>query len=257
MIMDIAAAMESTTPQAVTKKLLDVLLRKKNEIPWKWSTLETKIGLIYGAAKRYSEVSILMCLPKLKDFQRLVQVNKWRDDAISSEKPVTKEHMNEIIEATSGSAKTLAQLCWGTAQRTGDLVQVKTENVFLRPQAKATILLASGKGVTMRRAPYAIHFVSPPGFGEHFLRALESKQKHLFTKQDQKNLSLAMKAKGYSLRSIRRGSLSLMATNGVSIPTLRSISGHQSDRMLLRYINWGIGLRTLHNEQTQATSYLW
>ena len=41
-----------------------------------------------------------------------------------------------------------------------------------------------------------------------------------------------------SLRSLRRGSLQAMAMAGVSVDTLLTYSGHTTQRMLMRYLDW-------------------
>jgi integrase len=59
------------------------------------------------------------------------------------------------------------------------------------------------------------------------------------------------------LRSIRRGSLTTLAEQGVPEDVLMQVSGHASVQTLKRYLGYGLHMEDRAKHTTEATKVLW
>ena len=128
-----------------------------------------------------------------------------------------------------------------------------------------TITFVEGKGVSARGEPYTMAVSNP--FVGAVSRLLRERQghKYLVSQIPAELTALATELRNilreydseYELRSARRGALQEMARRGTSLAVLRSISGHRSDAMLLRYLDWGRFAYAQLQPQIDATAQLW
>jgi hypothetical protein len=164
-------------------------------------------------------------------------------------KPCTKDNMQTAVEQAKGAVKEQLIMTWLTAGRVGDVLQLKQENVTLKPDAMA-VQFRRGKGVELG-SPYTVHTACPPEWrltveamlrrrspGQFLWHADSPKARMLMGKE----VAAALKQVDRDLeqRSIRRGALQHMATvDETSEETLMMFSGHKRVETLRRYLDWG------------------
>ncbi len=110
-----------------------------------------------------------------------------------------------------------------------------------------TLVLTFRRGKVVRtRGPYSVHTSLPSVWAAPILARLRSLQPsaQIFQGSPMDTVSAgtaALKAISPSLeaRSLRRGSLQTLASNGAHYDELMKFSGHTSVDTLLRYLGWG------------------
>lgn len=217
-----------------------------------WSTIHTLLGTVLGAAKRSPQVKRIVENSNIKDVLRMVILNKIREETFSSVKPISKEEFAQVREELSGTDRLYADVVWSTGQRPGDVTKLRSRNIQAYEDS-ILVTMAEGKGAISRKRPFVVSAVLPSAKA---LLPLLTRPKP-FTKKNQIALSGAMKRHGLCLKSLRRGSLTLMAQGGVSEPVMMSISGHTTPATLMRYLDWGRSFKALKEGQLGATRLLW
>ena len=102
-----------------------------------------------------------------------------------------------------------------------------------------------GKGVTMRGIPYTVHSTLSPEWTALFTQWANTKGKFLFpptgVPQLRKRALVAMRwvDVAYVHYSFRRGGALHLQANGATVSEIRQFTGHASDAMCLRYLEWG------------------
>ncbi|MDP3759029.1 MAG: hypothetical protein Q8R01_00770, partial [Ramlibacter sp.] len=106
---------------------------------------------------------------------------------------------------------------------------------------EVTLTFRFGKGAAFW-GPFSVVARAPTELAQALADACAaSRGGPLFSEREQRLVAAALKERGFPLRSIRRGSLTLLAASGVSDSTLQIRSAHRRRDTLMRYLGWGIG----------------
>jgi hypothetical protein len=157
-------------------------------------------------------------------------------------------------------------LSWITSSRTSQILQMKKEDLELLKTATgvtAKVLILRGKANRMKQEPHAqeneLGDFAP--FVETWYATAEPKR-FMFpapSRTERKDMLRTIKEAlrhannepRLENRSIRRGSLQLLARSGASLRVLLDCSGHSNEATLKRYLNYG-RLRARDLDKTAA-----
>lgn len=255
------AAVKDMSPS----EIVSYLRRERRSRRWRWSTLRTKIGNLLGANTMAGYTAFQNACPIMRDFRKYVDIRTMQEMP-TFPRALTMGDAERILLFFKTSKMwlplALFSLWWATASRLSDMLALHVERVSVQ-DTTVLITFVEGKGVRARGSPYSVSVVNP--FASHVARLVHERQGHKylipFKIHDKMRALFRATLKTlhpkYELRSPRRGSLQTMASAGVTLSVLRSISGHQSDRMLLRYLDWGRFAQVQASEQVQATNLIW
>lgn len=240
------------------------LYKIKAEHNWKWSTMQTAMGLLTG---------VLSCLDAYTRAHpyKLSEMGSWR---LATRRVTKQTHLEEVKQSAPATiddirkaaqllnkaprAKLLLILAWSHAARASNVMT-------LQPQwfsTDNTIITWKKAKTTAKRGPYS----TSSSYGEftEFVRteiaAYTDRAAPMFNKDDLTQVRTALRSlnKDFDLRSFRRGALQALATQGIPIATLMQFSGHTTERSLLRYLNWGQKYGEAYNRGTTAAkAFLW
>lgn len=241
----------------------DTKLRFKQ---WVCTTARTKLGNLMGLNARIRHSLFEEGDPVFKDYVRYVD-NLCLAHDVKFPYPMDKDSALAIAEHLKESREddllTLFALQWSTTGRTSDVLLLQKRRVHVdRKTTNVTLTFIEGKGVKARKSPYTVSTSTP------FVMAV---QRHLdatastyvfppATRQSLQNrLRTTLKKfdHRFELRSMRRGSLQHMASQGIDLDVLQTFSGHRSRNTLLRYLDWGKFAKVMLDDQTAAAELLW
>ncbi|MCP4898288.1 MAG: phage integrase family protein [bacterium] len=162
----------------------------------------------------------------------------------------------------------LVEACWVLGQRYGDFLQLAA-NDFTIEGSEVKITMRRGKTVSYTK-PYTLTMDKTLDVTRNLLavrqKAIDKGWLFLISKhpcdETAKNVShqtsnlLAALDERLEIRSIRRGGLQHMASQKVPIHTIRLLSQHKSDEMLLRYLDWGRVAAQRNDEVKSVTSLM-
>ncbi|KGF71562.1 hypothetical protein DO97_17505 [Neosynechococcus sphagnicola sy1] len=162
--------------------------------------------------------------------------------------PLTKEEFWQVYEALqSHHHRLIFALCWFTTERPGAILKLTVAAVYEQPRKpRGTIVIPawSRKDRQTREVPVSrklkgilSQYIHPPT-GWLFPSPLDEEQCLSFSAY-QKALTRAFRIlgfSGYSTYSTRRGSITHLSRQGLSIKNIQAISGHKSLTCLQRYI---------------------
>lgn len=169
-------------------------------------------------------------------------------------KPITKDQVHAIVrrfEFELPSLTTTLELAFGLGQRFGDAIQIAVNDIlFERDQISITVV----RGKVMKSiSPYSIFVPNTSPLAPKIRAAVDrarakgwlfvlSPRNHEEDREQIKSIMgtmLASEDEQLELRSIRRGSLQLMAAAGFPTEHILLLSQHRSTEMLMRYLDWG------------------
>lgn len=227
---------------------LEVIARTARERRWKASTSAKKVASLQGA---------MNMLPMYRDAPPLALGNlpEWKQGVRALGAKAREEAPRAIVPASFGIidkairlsprdvVKGLLALAWLTAARVGDLLQLAPADVIWQPDTRQlTVTYRRGKTVS-RRGPFSLHTEVPKAWVPHIDKSwnVAQQRRRLFEAVSVGEVTLALRRVDSRLesRSIRRGSLQVMAVEGVPEDTLVLFSGHTTLTTLRRYLAWG------------------
>ena len=252
-----------TTPRLIERYLVE---RRNNpraptktgDPHCKWSHIQGIHGSLLGALRdaplHGSRLTLLDEADMISKIDRTLS-KKANVEPVLFPKPTTHAHVlqaQKLLRSLPQPLGSLASLyldLWeSTAARPMDALLLLPNNVktlrTVHDRKVWSITFVEGKGVLIR-GPYTVHTVltddtflqmalkhpNSPSLFPLELRALIQKEvMNALKTTDQK----------YEQRSIRRGSLQVLAMAGADEPTLLSFSGHKHAPMLWRYLGWGM-----------------
>ena len=234
----------------------------RTEKGWQPATLDTKLGEIRGMLRTTGRETLSRS-NVFRTFSRTIQHETWRTATLQH--AVSKlEVRNAIANLRSTKryeATALLGIMWATAGRPSDVYRLKKRNVS-RHSSGVSFLFVEGKGVRARGGPFTVHTVNGPfcpalcemlkTTGEHIFRQAPRRQQRIY-KEVRKALQEAAGTDEAELRSVRRGALQHIAKTADEATT-RAFSNHASDKMLNRYLRWGLenGYRRQQQEKAAA-----
>jgi len=190
-----------------------------------------------------------------------------REEEVCYPQPLKKKHLMRIVNILSAQeeweAMVFLLLQWATAARPFCVYQLRPSNIVFGKDNRISVLFQKGKGVTMRQSPYTVH-TQIPSYHELLMSFVESRMDSptIFS-TPYETLCVTIRTVMrhfdplYEMRSPRRGSLCCMARKGVSLRTLRQFSGHTTNRMILRYLGWGMSHGRGIKKGEKAAIHLW
>lgn len=239
--------------------LVQLVLRYAAARNWAWSTIASGYSAIasaLAALPMYTNETAGIDIRKDPVFSaasRRAMHNARTSDAtrISEALPVgTYEQLTgykrggAVPMVPVAEARLLLQLMWLCAGRPGDVRQLRRKDVTWQQNVGAGVLVALkfcfGKGAAFW-GPYTVHAVLPADVAKDLRAHMErlGQNAALFTERHQSQLSAAMRAAHYGLRSVRRGAIMFYAERGITDEQLKLLSGHKRQDTLLRYLGWG------------------
>ena len=169
-------------------------------------------------------------------------------------KALSYRQMRRIIQMEpSLPIRAACVIAWSTAARVGDVLKLQTQDIKIE---RDQLMITWRRGKTIAKVqPYTVITKPPPEWLALISRWTATRHTWLFPSSiTTRNICTALRRVDpqYECRSIRRGALQTLAASGVTTKVMLLISGHTSERTLLRYLNWGqLGLNR-RNEMTTA-----
>lgn len=225
----------------------------QQERAWRSSgALLASASTLMGALDRLDQYT---CLKPI----RLSFLSEWRDAVKCWEKAalrvlpnvsaVTLAEVKDSLSHLSADAKTVMMIAWLHAARVGNVFTVKLKESEIRTVngIHAWVITWTAAKTTPKVGAYTTHTAIPKEWLRE-LRALEvGRSPDDFLVHPKLEKSTVQEIRGvlrqmnplHDMRSLRRGSLTAMALQGVDLETLLVYSGHRTVDMLLRYLQRG------------------
>ena len=228
------------------KALLEMIMRKRSEKRWKYTTTLKKAASLQGALRVLSLYVAARPIDLTTDPEWVSGV-KFLGTKSREERPraiVSASHKDmqlAVIRADTSGKKVALALAWLVAGRFGDLVTLQHDDISYDPDtATVTVTYRRGKTVS-RRGPYTVHSQVPPEWTTMFTIYLRQGKGKLFPALKVADMTKALRQANPKLeaRGVRRGSLQRMALAEVTEDVLLLFSGHTSVATLRRYLQWG------------------
>lgn len=244
--------------------ILETIMALKRERGWRYSTTLKTAASLQGC---------LSLLPLyIKDASRitLMQDVVWQQGMRTLQRACKEEKPNQPTPATMGQlfsmvnsyyasprkdVATALLLGWLTAARLGCILQLRSEDIAFNSDSSITITFRRGKSVRTR-GPYTVHATHLPA---QYLKELKEYVSFRDTKifpnaltGDKMRIAIKEKFPNLEQRSLRRGALQLMASQGVSEESLMRYSGHTRVQTLHRYLNWNAVNSKVQGEMQRA-----
>jgi hypothetical protein len=233
------------------------------------STVANEMGTFMGAFAKQQLYGITTKerIDQSLEFKLMLKnvEHKAREDDVDYPTPLLKHHLlrvlQELMAAQEVEAFHFLVLQWATAARPFCVYQLRPQDVVFTDRG-VSVLFRKGKGVTMRQSPYTVH-TDVPYYADsldEFLSFTEENVIFLTPYEELCNVirtSMRTCDSTYEMRSPRRGALCCMAEAGVDLKTLRTFSGHTSNRMILRYLGWGMSHGKAKKKAKKAAKHLW
>jgi integrase len=234
------------------EELVTALIEAINKLrvtrEWRWSTTLKRAASLQGALAilplyMKGSIPILLKHSPVWKAELLHFSKKAKEESPKQAKPATADQVNEVIvrfaKKNLGVAVAI-MLGWMTAGRLGCILQLEVADVRIN-EKRFSVTFRRGKGVRLR-GPYTVYSAPLP---DQWMKVWKEYIKGRDVKLFPKNLtgtklkeSLREVDSNLEQRSIRRGALQTMSSQGASVQTLMRFSGHTVERTLERYLNW-------------------
>lgn len=269
---------ENNDPDAdgpVVPWLLKWTTSRSRQKKWQWATHNSVLSNLQSALKympTYVRRTPSWALHENVNWKLATRTTRIK---AASERPkqALPATTDDVLSACRFAHKTkpevafLLAVTWVTFGRSGALLQVRREDIDLRPIGNGdyefTITIMRGKSNRLGQDPHTVTgrlgqfstFVVPLVLAQSdpkkfIVYAPSCRHRDVLRASMKDSLRNATGKLDLENRSLRRGSLQTLARAGASISTLLACSGHSSARSLKRYLNFG---RVLTEEQTAAT----
>ena len=240
---------------------------------WKPTTWMRALGSTAGALARLEQYAGRTDL-------NLQQSSLWRDAMKGAEKyktahiptkavPCTKIEayatVNRLIAEGRTTLASQVAILWLSAARPGDLLQVRREDLQVRPDGNLWFVIRAGKVQKHRKKAQPLHTVIPPEWMETIQQGISGGHRHVWSFPSLQQRELAVKAITKEMRltnprlearSLRSGSLRCMMEAGVPEETLLLFSGHSTIAMLREYVGWDDTAVARGNRMRTAAKHL-
>ena len=230
---------------------------------WKPQTLAKNLASLAGALKilpLYRNASGLQIMedPEFACALRAAQ-KRARETDIRCPKAATFSEIRQAIRMEGSLPIRVAMaLSWCACSRVGDTLKLMTADVTINKEAQ-TMRLTWRRGKTVGRTqPFTIATKIPQEWADMIERWAATRRTWMFPRTTTtKHVCDALRNANPRLecRSIRRGAIQALAASGATTRTMMLLSGHASEKTLLRYLQWGqCGLNRLEEMTTAATA---
>ena len=246
----------------MSQAVVDMVLARARTRGWRWSTIASYMSSCGSACldlhlytDNHGKKGI-----NLKEWgyfqsalNRACSLAKTRALEPVKSKAFTQEEYDRLeksIRQSGGGAWYLLFMTWHFAGRIGDVrrLQPQLTNFDMEHEDEFGNVIVKAKYVEGKGAyfwgPYTISTSMPLAYAQQLQEYLRSRpqDQHAFTQADQRVVSKAisqMFPDDHSVRSLRRGRLVTLASQGVSDEKLKLLSGHRRMSTLHRYLGFG------------------
>ena len=263
-------AEKRVTGWAGVRRLLD---DRRVSRPWRWSTTQTAAGTIVGAVKRADQYG-LPCRVPVKvdqawaDWCREVKRQVVKEmDTLEQARPVTARHVDVMLReaCTIGDYDLWAflLLMFALVSRPGCVSMARKSQTEISNDGWLRVRFLEGKGVTMRGTPYTVHSALSTEWAEMFRVWVSSRDYFLFEPASVPKLRqralVAMRRvhPEYQHYSFRRGGAMHLQAMGASVTEIRQFTGHTTDTMCLRYLEWGWANVAMASRPRELAATMW
>jgi len=251
-------------PTALAMSLVEVAIAQLHAeaqaANWQWQTLHRSMCSLTGALSNVSLYTTLLH-PILLGLHPA-----WRAALSTASQRAQHSQPRGQAAATSSEMATAVEqeprlwcrvaliLMWVASPRVGCTLQLRVQDVSLRPDGLLALHFAQGKGVRLR-GPYTVG-ASVCGDWKAQLEAyLEQRLQAgrpsdlLFPATEDTALprrtsrclaAVRVADRRLNLRAVRRGSIQAASASGVETEAIRDRAGHTSIRTTRRYMDWGM-----------------
>ena len=238
--------MEPPKERSVTNWLLDVFETAEKEKAWKGSTLATMMSSAQGALANlavYRRNIPPMILKASAEWRMGV---KGAGVAARLQIPQQAKIANgKMIEEAIKKEKTIErkvalELMWVSAARGGDIIKLLAREVECTERSTKIRFLV---GKTASSQPYTVSTAALSKRAQEYIKRKKEEEgvEWLFPGVSVTELSAALKKVdvGLEVRSVRRGALQHLASQGMSDTELMNYSQHRCISTLRRYLDFG------------------
>ncbi len=208
---------------------------------------------LMGALERLNQYTLLAPI-------RLTSYSQWRDALKHWEKKalrvlpdvtaVTLEEVRVLLSHLSPDATALLLIAWLHAARVGNVFTVKVKESEVQTSSQGVfnwVITWTAAKTTPKVGAYTTHSAVPATWMPLLKELVDGKGPNDYLVHPSRERALVTELRAglqrldprHDLRSLRRGSLTAMAKNGVDLETLLTYSGHRTVEMLLRYLQRG------------------
>ncbi|MEK7413393.1 MAG: hypothetical protein AAB263_08755, partial [Planctomycetota bacterium] len=219
---------------------------------WQWQTLMRFMGGLIGVfvnLTMYTRSSLTANPMQWPRFRALMTAARRKANECGHREPqnATADDIVKALKFATSQLRGLLVLCWASAQRPCDVLQLRTKNVTLLPDGTLTALFVEGKTISALQ-PHHIHATVPQAMCEDlrafldasdtfYLFPLGSEYKRTQVMRQMRDALRAVRPE-LEARSIRRGTLCAMAKRGATERELMTWSRHTSPKALWRYLGY-------------------
>ena len=240
--------------QSLTAAIVAVYGGRAAERGWRAATLQRELANVAGAFadfSLYTNSPVSFQLGREPVFRDAMKAASLASNEQQQEQPAaTSDELQHMVEAAPDAGTKLALvLTWICGGRLGDVLHLIRKEVMLSSDFATSGLMqvqfARGKGARFNQ-PYTVSTFCPELWRALTMQMLEraGPRDWLFPGGEKVfgqlcRMAVRTVCPAYSVKSLRRGALQLLAKSGATDETLTSFSGHKSVDTLKRYLNWG------------------
>ena len=161
--------------------------------------------------------------------------------------PMTTAHARRLMQRMDEPIVTAILLAFVMGQRISDVMQLAGED--LTTNGKNLVITFRRGKVIPKIGPFTLALALDTAVARQMVEMAKGRPGFLFTPANSEAERLEMQSRvrqtlvdldaRLEARSIRRGGLQAMATRGESMESMLRVSKHASEKMLMRYLDWG------------------
>jgi hypothetical protein len=225
--------------------LIEWYTRLAIRIPWRGSSLETKLSSTAGALRLLP----LYCTGRSPII--MGQSVIWAQACRAAHKRALHEVKKKAVPAQwstverlatefQGEAGLLILMSYCACARVGDACRLRREDVAIGPSG--TLVTFRKAKTTMKRGAYTVPMALPneSPLAARLLEYIRGKTGFLFPKRAYKAAKVLLRTVGLTLHSLRRGAVQKLADSGMPPTEMIKFTGHSSVESLISYLDDGV-----------------
>ena len=224
--------------------LIEWYTRLAIRVPWRGSSLETKLSSTAGA---------LRLLPLYVTGRSPIIMGQsvlWAQACRAAHKRALHEVKRKAVPASwatverlttdyQGEAALLILMSYCSCARVGDACGLRREDVAFVPSG--TLITFRKAKTTMKRGAYTVPMALPESpLAGRLLDYIRGKTGFLFPKRAYKAAQVLLRTVGLTLHSLRRGAVQKLADSGMPPTEMIKFTGHSSVESLISYLDDGV-----------------
>jgi integrase len=250
LLHDLLVQLPSFHKLPLTTAVAELLLRRRKERNWRWSTTVKYLATAHGALallplyRQTTGPVLVKCCPVWGQTMKAA-AQRARQELPKQPRAISWQELRQVLESETNTQTFTALLIgWFTAARLGCILQLQRRDLTTNDETRTIdVRFLAGKGVKAR-GPYTVTTPAiPQPQWTRLVKYLSERPRHLFTMDTtgaQLKVALRRGHMENEQRSIRRGALQALAlAPGMTTEILMRFSGHTQERTLMRYLNFG------------------